>query len=193
MNTLITPTTELEAVNAMLEAIGESPVSTLSNAGLQDAAVAYQTLKNTLRRVQTLGWSWNTDLSWTFYPDDDGFIQLPANTLKADTVGASESIDAVIRGQRLYDRVNHTYVFSGPVTVELVSALSFEELPESARQYVMISAGRTFVEGVVGSDTLSAFTRRAEQLAWAALMSEEGENGDYNYLTGSAVARVLIR
>src|SRR5271165_678321 len=44
MSLALAPTTELDAVNEILAAIGEAPVSQLTNLGLQDAAIAQNRL-----------------------------------------------------------------------------------------------------------------------------------------------------
>lgn len=71
------PTTEIEAVNAMLSVIGEQPIGT-SDADL-DAAVtagspvdvitAVNILRNQAREVQTLGWKFNTENGYQLAPD----------------------------------------------------------------------------------------------------------------------------
>lgn len=180
----LTPTTELEAINLMLASIGESPVNTAEDNGVVDAVMARQMLRASSRRVQAKGWSWNTDKALTLarsYPE--GEVKLPANTLRVDTVGDSVGVDVVQRGNRLYDRRNHTYEFGTALVVDLVSFLPFEELPETARQFITISAGRKFQESQVGSETLAKFNRSDETLAWADLCNEQAETADYNFLT----------
>lgn len=185
MAEVLVPTTELEAVNQMLAAIGESPVSRVTDSGNVDAAMALSTLTNVSREVQARGWHWNTEKDYTLVPDQNGFLTLGMNVLKIDTVGANESDDLVQRGQRLYDRVNHTYEFSSPVVVEMVVGLSFDELPEVARAYIVIRAARRFQESHVGSETLSQFNSRDEAWALVSLQNHEAENADYRVVNGS--------
>ena len=49
----------LEAVNTLLENIGEMPVDTLDNQQVQDARVAERTILEFHREGQLRGWSWN--------------------------------------------------------------------------------------------------------------------------------------
>lgn len=193
MSTTLTPTTELEAVNQMLFAIGESPVNRIEDSGLVDAVVALRTLSNVSREVQKNGWHWNTEVNLTIVPDVDGNLVLPANTLKVDTVGADEGTDLVHRGSRLYDRVNHTYVFTRSVVVELVVLLDFEEIPEAARNYITLKAARRFQQNSVGSQELAGFQAQDELRALVDLQNAEAETNDYNMMNGWAVARVLDR
>ena len=188
-------TTELDAVNAMLHAIGESPVNTVNDNGVVDAVTARQTLQMTSRRIQSQGWSWNTDLSMTLsrsFPE--GEVKIASNTLRVIPRGPSSRLKLTIRGTRLYNRLTHSYEFEAPVVADVVSFLRFEDLPEHARQFITIAAARKFQEGHVGSETLSGFTRRDELLAWSNLMDAETQEADYNMLTGDpTVTRMLDR
>nr|WP_047575749.1 tail protein [Methylobacterium sp. ZNC0032] len=191
----LTLTTELDAINLMLAGIGESPVNTVESNGVVDAVLARQQLRATMRRVQERGWHWNTDpdlvLPRTF---PDGFINVPANTLKVDTTRPDQDVDVVQRGTRLYDRRKHSYSFDRALTVNLVSLLPFDEMPEAGRQFVALSAARKFQEDRVGSGDASAFNRRDELIAWSSLCDAEAETRGYNVLTESAsVAGVLDR
>lgn len=191
----IIPTTELEAVNLMLSTIGESPVNTLEDVGVVDAVVALSILQMASRQVQLIGWHWNTEEDFPLAPTyPEGEILLPANTLKVDTSGDDSSLDLVQRGNRLYDRVNHTFAVGRTVKVEIVFCLPFDQLPEAARAYIAIRAARQFQEKSVGSETLRAFSKADELQAMAALVDAEAETQDFNILTGNeSVARVLRR
>jgi hypothetical protein len=58
----LTPMTELEAINDMLSAIGESPVASLDEAsGVADAQIALQLLRRASRWLQKKGWHWNSE------------------------------------------------------------------------------------------------------------------------------------
>lgn len=52
----LTCTTELEAVNALLGAVGETPVNTLEDLGFTDAAIALSVLRSKSRETQSKGW-----------------------------------------------------------------------------------------------------------------------------------------
>ncbi|MBX6334124.1 hypothetical protein IRY61_02150 [Candidatus Saccharibacteria bacterium] len=191
---MLTPTTELEAINTMLTTIGESPVNTVEDSGLLDVVIARQILHTTSREVQARGWHFNTEKNFPLQPTVDGTIVLPDTVLRVDTVGEYSDIDVVVRGNRLYDRRNHTYTFKKPLNVDMVVLLPFEHLPEAARIYITIRASRIFQERVVGSETLSAFSRQDEIRALAALRDMDTETADYNVLKDNyAVARVLHR
>ncbi len=191
----LTLTTELDAINLMLAGIGESPVNTVDDNGVVDAVLARMQLRATMRRVQERGWHWNTDpglvLPRTF---PEGFVNVPPNTLKVDPTGPDKGLDIAQRGTRLYDRRKHTYSFEQSLTVNLISLLPFDEMPEAGRQFVALSSARKFQEDRVGSSESSAFNRRDELIAWSSLCDAEAETGGYNVFADSAsVAGVLDR
>ena len=194
MATLLTPTTELEAVNVCLANIGESPVSAITGNITVDAALARDLLRQVTREVQTHGFYWNTELGYKLIPNTAKNLALPANVLSVDTTGSDKGTDLVARGRILYDRKNHTYTFTDPVTVDIVVALGFEELPEIARRYIAVRAARIYQERVMGSGSISSFNSADEAMARAALLAENMEIEDNNMLTGNAsVGGILSR
>ena len=107
---LITPTTELEAVNECLENIGQSPASTISGQLGVDTQVALQFVRNVNRELQSAGWYWNTEKDYPLEPQAGaGDILLPQNTLAVDATGRSKGRDVAQRGRRLYDRFFFNY------------------------------------------------------------------------------------
>lgn len=192
---ITTPSTELDAINEMLTTIGESPVSTVDDNGVVDAAIARQILTSVNRSVQSKGWHFNTERNYKIspsYPLKE--LVLSPDVLQIDTVREDFDKNLVQRGNRLYDVENHTYKFDEPVHVDMVVNLEFDVLPEAARYYISIRAARIFQERTLGSTTLSGFSERDEIMAKVALEEAVGETADANILTDSwAVARVLDR
>ena len=189
---MLSPTTELEAINTMLSTIGESPVNTVEDTGNVDVVIARQILQTVSREVQARGWHFNTEINYTITPDSEGYLVLPKTVLKVDTVYPDSSKDVVVRGSKLYDRENHTYVFTDAVKVDMTTLLTFDELPEVARNYATIRASRIFQERVVGSDTLHAFNSQDEARAMVSLMEYEADTADLNILSGNySVYRIL--
>jgi len=189
----LTPTTQLEAVNAILSNVGQSPVSTLEVSGFADVAVAKKLLERISRSVQKRGWHFNTDDDYTLSVNGDGKIPVPSNALVCDPM-PSEDIDAVPRGQFLYDREEHTFQFTDSVDCRIVWFLAFEDLPEALREYIMIRAARIFQSEGFGSIQLDSFKEEDEFRALADLLEYEVEQGDYNILNGSySTANILRR
>lgn len=179
MNNALLPTSELDAVNDMLDAIGETEVSSLEDLA-PDAASALTTLRRTSREVQARGWHWNTSFRRLSATAQGEYI-LPSNTIKIDTVGKDRNVDVIIRGGKLYDRrpFKNTTVFEEKtLEVELVEMLRFEDLPEIARQFIYIRAARVFQEKEIGSTGLSRFDKADEKDARAELDRDQLNTAD---------------
>tara|TARA_R110000822_G_scaffold9287_6_gene36086 strand:+ start:200 stop:826 length:627 start_codon:yes stop_codon:yes gene_type:complete len=191
------PTTQLQAVNILLSTIGEAPVSSLSS-GLLDAETAETLVNEVSRNVQSMGWNFNTELNLTISPNEAGEVVLPVEYVRADlaqslTKFRSSTEEYILRGQRMYDKVKHSFIISKPLKLDVVTLLNFAYLPEVARRYITAKASRIFQERVVGSDTLSAMNRQDETEALYALREMEGDNGDYNIFDDYGTASVLDR
>ena len=192
----LAPLTELEAINIMLSTIGESPINSLSaSQSTVDVGIAQSVLREVSIQVQEEGWQFNTEINWVLpLVAGTGELQIPLNCIQIDTVGPDVNVDVSMRGQRLYDRINHTFVFTKSLTVDMVLLLEFTEMPQAARHYISVRAARVFQQRVIGSDTLGAFTKLDEALARASLKKLDSNNADYNILSGSwSVARILTR
>jgi hypothetical protein len=188
----LTPLTELEAVNVMLATTADSPISTLEDNQIIDASLARNTLRAVLVEVQSQGLSFNTESNYVIAPDQNGFILLPKNTLKVDTDGADASTDAVQRGTRLYNKDDHTYIWTKPVSVEITFGLLFEELPPVVANYCVIKAARKYQDQYFGDDHVHSYTSQDELVAQAAVMNAEIETTDPNMLTGSQFMQGLL-
>lgn len=192
---MTTPTTTLGAVNSMLSTIGEAPVNGL-NSGLVDAETAETILNEVSRSVQSDGWNFNSEPNFTVAANTSGDVVLPDEVIRADlatTKYRSSDAEYIQRGNKMYDKLNHTYNIGKALKLNVVVLLDYELLPEVARRYVSVKAARIFQERIVGSDTLSAMNRNDEQEALFALKEHEGDNGDYNIFDDYGTASVLDR
>jgi hypothetical protein len=185
--------TKLEAVNAMLESVWETPVSSLEVSGVGSVAMAKRVLDKTSIIVQTRGWDFNTDTELVLTPDSSGFINLGANTLHVDADGVDRLRRVVQRGTRLYDQEDRTYVFTKSVTVKIVSYLDWDELPQAMRSYIALSAARVFKDKWEHAESPSAPT--AEEVEVLRTLEEnDADSRDNNMFTDSwSVASILER
>lgn len=178
-----TPMTKLDAVNVCLSAMGEASINELESAGI-DAQIASDIVDETSRGVQGMGWHWNRE-THTISPDVNGYIVLPSNTLRVDTVNMDKSTDVVQRGLKLFDRTTNLYTFSDPLEVDIIVTLPFEDLPFAAKNFITFRASRLFQQRVLGSETLHKFNQQDEQRAWVMLLQDEAEVTDANMLDDS--------
>lgn len=180
----LAPMTELEAVNEMLSAIGESPVASLAEAqGVPDAHTALALLRRISRAVQKKGWTWNTEEDYRLAPNAAGEIVLPANTIRVDPTDTTD--DFIFRGGKLWDRDEHTFAIGRAVNVDIVFMLPFAELPESAREFISAAAVRRFENRLSGDSGANQINSNDALQAWADLLQDECESADYNVIKDS--------
>lgn len=180
-------TTKLNAVNKMLSAIGEAPFSSLDGELTVDGTTAVNTLDETSRKVQATGWHWNTDPDSTLTPDGGGLITMGSDVVSVDVNrDLFPDIDPVLRGSKLYNRSDRTYVWSKALTADVQYLLDWDSLPEAARQYIMIRAARIFQTESVGDTATYQFTAKDEEEALRVLNSYETRQLDANILRDDA-------
>lgn len=187
------PLTELEAINMMLTNIGETPVSTLNSTGDLYVSVARQMLYDVSREVQTVGWYFNTEVNYPLPRDTTGKITVSQNVITLDLTDDYFEYDAVLRGNKLYNRKDHSYVFDQNLKADLTLFLSWDELPQPARQYVAIVSARRFQKRYQPDDYTTKVTADEEIMAKAQLEDYDANTRDYNMADNYAVFNILER
>ena len=181
----VAATTELEAINNMLAAIGEAPVNSLIGTLPVDVKLAQSTLTEFNKEIQSEGWSFNTEIDVTLTRDASNQIALSQDILRIDpNIHQHPTIDAIQRGLKLYDRLNNKFEFDEDLICTVIYLRTFEEIPEPARRYITIKAARVFVDRLVTDDGLRTYTGQDETRSRAILMETDLANGDHNILRG---------
>ena len=182
----VAATTELEAINIMLAAIGEAPVNSLTGQVPVDVRIAQSTLIEVNKRIQSEGWSFNTEIDVTLVRNQTTKqIELSTDILRIDAnIHQHPTIDPIQRGLKLYDRLNNRYEFDEDLICTVVYFRPFTELTEPARSYINIKTARVFVDRLVSDDALRTYTEQDETRARAILMETDLANGDHNILRG---------
>ncbi len=189
-------TTQLESINTMLSMIGEAPVNSITGTLPLDATIAINVLTETSREVQSCGWFFNTEHKVTLAKDTDNKIPLGTNVMRADIDAnrySRASLDVVKRGNWLYDKVDHTYVFDDSLEASIVYYLEFDVLPENVKRYITIRAGRIFADRVVGAKDLHGYTAVDEANALAIIKQEETDTADYNVFDHPDIGSIVNR
>lgn len=173
--------TSLDAVNMMLAAIGEQPVSSLAGEGVPLVATALRKLLQVSRLVQSVGMHCNTEDNVSLEPEAvTGFVYLPNDTLDVDAHDCNSLV--TVRGNRLYDNENHTFVFTAPIAVDIVYLIGFEDLPIQAQNYIATRAAREFQRETIGDTGLNKMLEEDETKAWIAFRKSEIRKQDQNML-----------
>ena len=179
-------TTYLEAVNRILQMMGEAPVNSLAGQyGL--AQQAEEMLKDVSRKVQSDGWSFNTDYERDMTPDaitKEVAVGVNVSRVVVDPYNYP-SLDVVQRGGKLYDRRANSYQFDQAFKADVTYMLEWEELPEHARQYIAVKAGRHLQESILGSSDLTRINLTVEAEARALFLEEETYVSQNNMLRGN--------
>lgn len=125
----------LNAVNLVLPALGEHVVTRIDTRH-PTLAVILPVVELKIKECLMRGW-WFNEYPYTAYPDTEGLIAMPSNTLAFLPEG---TVDASIRNYKLYNPSTRNFVWAGPVKGLLQENLAFDELPESVATYVFYSA-----------------------------------------------------
>ena len=89
------------------------------------------------------------------------------------------------KGRCLWNRADQTFVFTEAVPCRIVWGYAFEEIPQTARDYVATVAGRRFQSKAIGSQILDRYEQEDEMKAWIALEREERASRRTNLFTGN--------
>ena len=191
-STTIDNDTELSAVNAILGAIGQSPVTTLGTVSVVNGITAYDNpeiafIYNLLRDAnvdtQAEGWHFNTEEHVPFNPDSvTKKIAIPDNVLSLDLHDnqAKRTMDLVRRDGFLYDKIRHDDTFSEPLFLDVVYLRTFENLPIIFRRYITYRASRVAATQLVANPNLVKLLAQQEALSRAALMEYECNQADHS-------------
>ena len=191
-STTIDLDTELSAVNSILGAIGQSPITQLKDPATgvitnanPEIQFIYNLLKDANVDVQAEGWHFNTEKHCHYKPDDvTGKIVIAADILQLDVSDGwkSRKYDVVRRGGFLYDKLDHTDDFSDidEITLDVVKLYPFEDVPPVFRRFITYRAARQAAVQLVSNPGLVQLLGVQEQQARAALMEYECNQGNHN-------------
>ncbi len=166
----------LDAVNLMLPKLGEHPVTSL-DVRHPTLAVILPEVENELIGTCIRGW-WFNEFEYTAYPDNNGNITLGADTLSfVPLVGQPL---ASLRGLNLYNPETLSYVWDAPIKGIVVQRVEFDELPETAAQYVWYSAlVNAYATDLGVSPELQMWGSKA-QIAWTSMLAEHLRQRKYS-------------
>lgn len=190
-----TPTSELEAVNLMLSLIGENPVSSLGAAPTDpDVQNALMILRAETRALQSRQWTFNFNEAVEMAPNGSGFILLPDNASRAvPHVSANRptmaDVKTTVRGDsgvmKIYDRTANSFVWTSTLYMDVTYRYAFENLPEPARWYLWVTAGRKFQGRFDTSELRYKLSAQDELEARAGLAEYEIDDSNANFLLDS--------
>ena len=179
--TTIDTDTELSAVNSILGAIGQAPLTTL-NFDNPEISFIFNLLRDANVDTQAEGWHFNTEKHVTFARDANGKIAIGDDILSMDLHDnqARRTFDLVRRSGFLYDKIKHTDVFTQDLDLDIVRLYNFEDLPIVFRRYIIYRASRIAATQLVANAGLVKLLGIQEQQARAALQEYECNQADHS-------------
>ena len=163
---------------------GEAPVnSTVGQVGI--AKQAQDALNSASREIQTEGWTFNTDYEKNLIRNTSDEIEVGVTTTRVYIhPQTSPEYDIVVRQGKLYDRKTQKSTFTEDIKADVTTILDWLELPEYARRYIMIRAGRQLQEATVGSEDYAKINLTAELEARSHFLEEETVRDEHSMLRG---------
>ena len=179
-------TQELPAINQILSSCGQAPVTTLDQTN-PDVAIAYDTLLQVNKDVQSEGWTFNKEFHYEFTPDIAiatlNEIAIPNNILQIKLTENQSNIDyeGIRRSGRLYDRVHHTYKWThvNPVECDVIWEFDWVDLPKPIQQYIVARAAAITSQRIVGDSNQFEMLQQQEALARSSALEYETSQGQY--------------
>ena len=176
-------TQELPAINQILSSCGQAPVTTLDQTN-PDVAIAYDTLLQVSREVQSEGWTFNKEYHYEMTPDTDDFILIPNNILQIKLTENSANMDksAIRRSGKLYDRQNHTYKWTDEtVECDIVWEFDWVDLPQPIQDFVTARAATLVSQRIVGDTEQYQMLQQQEAFARAMALEYETQQGQFTF------------
>ena len=188
-STTIDNETELSAVNAILGAIGQSPVTSINKTN-PEIGFIYNLLRDANVDLQAEGWHFNTERHVKYTPEDVGGIKKIAignDILKMDVTDgwSKRHYDVVKRNGYLYDKYDHTDDWdelTDGIDLDIVKLISYEDIPEVFKRYVIYKSAVRAATQLVGNPQLAQLLAQQEALARAAIMEYECNQGNHTML-----------
>lgn len=181
----------LDAINDILAAIGEPPVSSLEGDNNADVANANRILMKINRQIQSKGWTFNIEENTQLLPDvNTKLIPFLPDYLSVLSEGGTTAY--VNRGGYVYDRTARTDNFEGALTVNLIRLREFYEMPECFKSWIITKAARQFNNRFFGAPEVDSVLAEEEEEARMACQEYELDFGRYNMLDGDAFVGGLL-
>ena len=173
--------TDLSAINSVLAAIGQAPLTTLNYENPEVHLIA-NLLQESNRDTQAEGWVYNTERCYPLTTNSDNEIVIPENVLRMDMSenDVYRTTDVVKRDGKLYDKMSHSFKFEpGTYKFDIVWLFPFEDLPAIFQRYITYRASTRAATQIVTNPELTQLLAQQEALSRAACMEYECNQGDY--------------
>ena len=185
MTTQLNTDTELSAVNSILGSIGQSPITAINLTNLQNPEIAlvHNILMEVTKDVQNEGWHFNQEEHYKQSPDGNGNFLIPNNYLRFDVHEGlyDKTKDVVKRNGKLYDKVEHTDVFTSDLYFDITYLFDFEDIPSAIQRYIIARASVRAATQIVSNSDLVQLLQLEEAKTLASAKEYDCEQGDHTF------------
>lgn len=195
---------DLSAVNSILGAIGQAPVTKLEFNN-PEISLVNNLLQECTVDVQTEGWQFNTETNRYFPLNTSNEIVIDPRVLRAslsqDRIFKQNSFNVTIREGKLYNLDLHTFDFEGweaqrrvksgnswtyqtapGVCLDTVNLLDFDDLPAVAQRYVTYCAAQRAATQLVSNAELMKMIQQQTILLRSQMTNFECEQANANFM-----------
>ena len=151
-----------------------------------DVAIAFNTLKEVSREIQSEGWTFNKELDLKVTPDaTTKKVAIPNNAIQYD-LNQNYSVNlgrkSVNRGGYLYDATNHTDQWEdATLCIDVLWEWDYQYIPQPIQAYIVAKASAVFSSRVIGDGQQFQMLSQKEAYTKALALEYECNQGDYTY------------
>lgn len=181
---------ELDAVNHVLEAGGEAPVSSLTDENASSIAVIQRKLRAERLKLLSRGHSFNTTYPYKT-PNTDGNILIGDEILSVDGCGNNKYTAYTVRNGKLYDVTNETDEFTEQVQLKIISDIDFEDIKTQTQYQLMATVAKSYQRQFQQDQVMDAELMEDEYEAEVIAAEEELRGSNVNPKDNTPLGRVL--
>ena len=189
--TTIETDTELSAVNSILGAIGQAPITQLKDpvTGVvtnnnPEVQFIYNLLRTANVETQSEGWHFNRERHVPFQTDGNDQIIISDDIVKIDLPDnwSRRHYNFVRRNGKLYDKISHTDEFPNidKIDLDVIRIYNFEDVPQVFKTYITYRASRQAAVQLVANPQLVQLLASSEALSRASVMEYECNQGNHS-------------
>jgi len=172
-----------EGVNALLNAIGEIPITDNTQAieaeVTSDVGLARDTLLRISKALQEEGYWFNKEIEYPLVPNTDGLIPIGSSVLSV------VSQEYIVKDHKLYDVVKRSYEFDTIPKVTIVFEVAFDDLPSVVADTIVREAQVEFYNNVFGDTQELNILRQNAQRAQIQFQKAQLKHRRPNLIKGS--------
>lgn len=182
---------ELDAVNHVLEAAGDPPVSSLVTENASSIAVIQRKLRAERIKLLSRGHSFNTTYPYKT-PNTDGYIIIGDEILSVDGWGNNKYTAYTVSPEgRLYDKTNDTDVFTDQVQLKIISDVDFENIRTQTQYQLMAAVAKSYQRQFQQDPVMDQELMEDEYEAEVIAAEEELRGSNVNPKDNTPLGRVL--